>query len=126
MRTLRIKSLCVAGVLAALGCAAAPAGALLGSASNPVRADSYLGELEYLSRLRCPDGTQPHAQRVRPRKPGPYGHRVIGYRVRCIYLNVEQTIYIDELHPAQVELEPVPGFAVAGAPDRRRLFWLER
>jgi hypothetical protein len=120
-----MTGLCVGGVLA-LGCAAPPADAPLGSVSNPVRADSYLGELEYLSRLRCLDGTQPHARRLRPRKPGSDGHRVIGYRVRCLYLNVEQTIYIDELHPKHVELEPVPGFAVAGAPDRRRLFWLER
>jgi hypothetical protein len=112
--------------VACLACAARPDGPPLGSAANPVRADTYLGELEYLSRLRCADGTQPHAQRVRPRRPGPYGHRVIGYRVRCVYLNVEQIVYIDELHPNHIELEPVPGFEVAGPPDRRRLFWQER
>jgi hypothetical protein len=94
-----------------------------------VRADTFLGELEYLSRLRCPDDTQPHFQRLPGAAGhglrGPYGNFVNGYRVRCIYLNTEYRVFIDPHHPHHAESAAVAGFVVAGPPDRRRLFWLE-
>jgi hypothetical protein len=122
-----------AGTLALCGfglaCTHAPALRLeapLGSRENPVRAYTYLGEREYLSRLRCIDGTTPHVQRLLGRENGPYGHPLIAYRVRCIYLNEEAVVHIDELHPDYVELRPVPGFTLGAEPDPRQLFWLER
>lgn len=119
-------------MLAAAGfaCGTPPLEGELGSRRNPVRAHSFLGELEYLSRLRCADGTQPHFQRLPGAAGhslrGPYGNFVNGYRVRCIYLNAEHQLFIDPNHPGYVEPVPAAGFGVAGPPDRRRLFWLER
>ncbi len=111
-------------LLASLGCATQEP-APLGSPRNPVRAFTYLGEFEYLTRLRCADGTRPHFKRLENRRAGPYGRMLNGYRVRCIYLNAESKVYIDEFHPDYVELEPVPGFTMARGPDLRRLFWME-
>jgi hypothetical protein len=95
-----------------------------------VRAHSFLGELEYLSRLRCPDDTRPHFQRLPGTAGrglrGPYGRFVNGYRVRCIYLDTERRVFIDPHHPDYVEPLAVAGFAAAGPPDRRRLFWFQR
>jgi hypothetical protein len=116
-----------ASLLAALACAAPPAEPPLGSSLNPVRAATFLGEFEYLTRLQCPDGTRPHVKRLpTPRTKGPSGRMVNGYLVRCIYLNREARIYLDPYHPTHVEREPVPGFAFWRAPDPRRLFWLEQ
>jgi hypothetical protein len=102
----------------------------LGNPRNPVRAHTFLGELEYISRLRCPDGTRPHFQRLPGAAGhglrGPYGNFVNGYRVRCIYLNMEQRVFIDPYHPHYAEPVAVAGFAAAGPPDRGRLFWFER
>ena len=87
-------------------------------------------DLEYLSRLRCPDGTRPHFQRLPggagrgPRRP--YGHLLNGYRVRCIYLTVEQRVFVAPHHPDYPEPSAVAGFSVAGPADRKRLFWFER
>jgi hypothetical protein len=110
-----------------LGCASAvdPAPPL-GSTGNPVRVHTFLGEIEYLSRLRCPDGTRPHAQRLRPPRVEAHGHRLVGYRVRCIYLNTEVKVFLDSFHPDFAETEPVSGFSVAGKPDPQQLFWMKR
>ena len=120
-----------AGLLAAgLACGTPALRGGLGNARNPVRADTFLGELEYLGRLRCPDGSRPHVQRLPGAAGrslrGPYGNFVDGYRVRCIYANTEHRVFIDPHHPEYVEPTAVPGFAAAGPPDRRRLFWFER
>jgi hypothetical protein len=113
-----------------LACTALPPEGELGSRRNPVRAHTFLGELEYLARLRCADGTQPHFRRLPGAAGhslrGPYGHFLDGYRVRCIYLNEERELFIDPHHPGYVEGAAVAGFTTAGPPDRRRLFWLER
>ncbi len=116
------------GLAAFLGCAASGLDAPppLGSLENPVRAHTFLGEFEYLSRLRCPDGSKPHTQRLHHRPRGPYGNKLIGWRVRCIYSNAESRVFLDAFHPDHVETEPVPGFAIAGDPDPRRLFWMQR
>jgi hypothetical protein len=114
---------CVA--LAILGCASPSLDAPLGSPANPVRAATYLGEFEYLTRLECPDGTKPHLRRLPGRKKGPYGNQLVGYRVRCIYLNRETRVFIDSHHATYLEHEPVVGFGFSRPPDMRRLFWLQ-
>jgi hypothetical protein len=121
--TLALRSGWIA-LAACLGCVA-PERTDLGSRANPVRAFTYLGEFEYLTRLRCPDGTRPHFQRLPNRRAGRDGRMLNGYRVRCIYLNAESEVFIDTFHPDYVELEPVPGFSLGRPPDRRRLFWRE-
>ena len=89
-----------------------------------MRASTFLGEFEYLTRLECPDGTKPHIQRLPLRERGAYGDMVNGYRLRCIYMNRETQVYIDPRHE-HVELEPVTGFGFSRPPDRARLFWLD-
>jgi hypothetical protein len=115
------------GLATLLGCASAvePAPSL-GSAGNPVRAHTFLGEIEYLARLRCPDGTRPHTQRLRPPRVQAHGHRLVGYRVRCIYLNAEAQVFLDPFHPDYAETEAIHGFVTAGDPDPRQLFWMKR
>lgn len=113
-----------ATLLALVACADPAPPSSLGSHANPVRADTFLGEFEYLTRLQCPDGTKPHFRRLPLRAKGPYGHMVNGYRVRCIYLNREVKVYLDPFHPRYVERDPVPGFSFSRPPDERRLFWL--
>jgi hypothetical protein len=125
----RLPGLAVALLAAGLACGTPPREGDLGNPRNPVRAHSFLGELEYLSRLRCPDGTQPHFQRLSGTAGrglrAPCGHFVNGYRVRCIYLNLERRVFIDPHHPHYAEPVAVGGFTAAGPPDRRRLFWFE-
>jgi hypothetical protein len=127
---MKLPGLLTALLAAGLACATPPLEGELGSRRNPVRAHTFLGELEYLSRLRCPDGTQPHVQRLPGAAGhslrGPYGNFLNGYRVRCIYLNTEHRVFFDPHHPRYVEPVAVAGFVAAGPPDRRRLFWLQR
>jgi len=108
-----------------VGCASVDPQAPLGSVSNPVRADTFVGEYEYFSRLRCTDGTRPHLQRLQRRPRGPYGRGLSGYRVRCIYLNEEQTVFFDSHHPDHVESVAVSGFSLASSSNRRPLLWLD-
>jgi hypothetical protein len=119
----------VALFAAVLACGSPALEGELGNPRNPVLAHTFLGELEYLSRLRCPDGTRPHFQRLPGTAGrglrGPCGHFVNGYRVRCIYLNMERRVFIDPHHPFYAEPAAVAGFSPAGPPDRRRLFWFE-
>jgi hypothetical protein len=119
----RILAACLwlAGSLACVS--ATPA---LGSPDNPVRAHSFLGELEYLARLRCPDESRPHARRLGHSERGPYGNMLIAYRVRCIYRNHESIVFFDAFHADFVETAAVPGFVLAGPPERSRLFWMEK
>jgi hypothetical protein len=113
------------GLVGVLACASVDPAAPLGSVANPVRAHTFLGEIEYLSRLRCPDGTRPHVQRYSSRRKGPYGNMLLAYRVRCIYLNQEQKVFVDSFHPDYAERQPVPGFTTANGPDPRQLFWMK-
>jgi hypothetical protein len=124
---MKLSVLAVALLVAGLACGTPPVEGDLGNPRNPVRAHTFLGELEYLTRLRCSDGTQPHFQRL-PGTAGrglraPCGHFVNGYRVRCIYLNMERRVFIDPHHPYYAEPVAVAGFTTAGPPDHRRLFW---
>jgi len=127
---MKLSNLAVALLVAGFACGTPPLEGDLGNPRNPVLADTFLGELEYLSRLRCPDGTQPHFQRLSGTAGrglrAACGHFVNGYRVRCIYLNMERRDFIDPHHPHHAEPVAVAGFTVAGQPDRRRLFWFER
>jgi hypothetical protein len=126
---MKLRALAVALFGAGFACGTPPLAGALGNPRNPVRAHTFLGELEYLSRLRCPDGTRPHFQRLPGTAGhglrGPCGHFVDGYRVRCIYLNTERRVFIDPHHPNYAESVAVEGFAAAGPPDRGRLFWFE-
>jgi hypothetical protein len=121
--------LTLALIAAELACGTPARHGELGNPRNPVRAHTFLGELEYLSRLRCADGTRPHFQRLPGAAGhslrGPYGNFVDGYRVRCIYLNTEYRVFIDPHHPRYAEPVAVTGFAAA-PPDRLRLFWFEQ
>ena len=126
---MKLSGFAVLFLVGAFACGTPALQGELGNPRNPVRAHAFLGELEYLSRLRCPDGTRPHFQRL-PGSAGrglrgPYGNFVDGYRVRCIYLNTEKRIFIDPYHPRYAERSAVAGFVSGGAPDRRRLFWLD-
>ena len=103
-----------------VGCISTDPVAPLGSIANPVNAHDFRSEVGYLSSLRCPDGTRPHFQGL-PRRP----RRLIGYRVRCIYLNREVQIYFDPLRSADAAREAVPGFSLAISPnDGLPLEWL--
>jgi hypothetical protein len=84
----------------------------LGSTGNPVRAGGFTGELEYLGRLRCADGSTPQTQGLQRRRARS-GHLIEGFRVRCIYLNEERFVFFDGDHPGYVETRPVPGFGLS-------------
>jgi hypothetical protein len=130
MRPVKLSRFAIALIAAGFACGTPARQGELGSRTNPVRAHTFLGEIEYLTRLRCPDGTRPHFQRLPGAAGrslrGPYGNFVDGYRVRCIYLNAEQRIFFDPHHLQYAEPVAVAGFVVASPPDRRRLFWFER
>jgi hypothetical protein len=98
--------------LVALACQSEPPP--LGSTGNPVRADGFTGELEYLGRLLCADGSTPQAQGLLRRRARS-GRLIEGFRVRCIYLNQERFVFFDGSHPGYAETRPVPGFGVFDA-----------
>lgn len=107
----------------AIACQSDPS-APLGSLANPVRADAFRGELEYLGRLRCRDGSTPQTQGLSRRYSGSR-HLIQVFRVRCIYLNEESEVFFDAYHPGHIETRAVPGFTLstAGTPgilQRRR------
>jgi len=126
----KLPDLLVVLVAAGFSCGTPLLQGELGSPRNPVRAHTVMGEVEYLSRLRCPDGTPPQFQGLTGTEAhglrGPYGNFVNGYRVRCIYLNTEYRVFFDPHHPNYAEPAAVPGFVAASPPDRKRLFWFER
>lgn len=97
--------------LLTLACQSSPSPPI-GSLENPVRADAFRGELEYLGRLRCPDGTSPQTQGLIRRHSRP-GHLIEGFRVRCIYLNREVVVFFDSNHPGHRETRAVPGFTLS-------------
>ncbi|WP_194757196.1 hypothetical protein [Aliidiomarina indica] len=86
----------------------------LGSFENPVRAYMPRGQQEYLSRLRCRDGSRVSFRRTGNVGDGPYGSIVDVYQVACFVDNeLEVTgIYMDMYHKDYVELRAVPNFLV--------------
>lgn len=84
----------------------------LGSEGNPVRAQMPAGEREYLSRLRCPDGTPPTFERLGSVGLSPYGAIMDVYSVQCgTAAPVE--VYIDMYHAGYIEKRPVEGFSIS-------------
>ena len=84
----------------------------LGSKANPVRENMPQGQLAYLRRLRCPDGTAPAAARRGNVGPGVYRNIVDLYDVTCPGAPPVE-VYMDMYHDGP-ELRPVPGFTMAG------------
>lgn len=87
----------------------------LGSKANPVRENMPTGELAYLARLRCPDGSTPAAVRQGNVGLGVYRNIVDLYRVTCPGA-APVDVYMDMYHDGP-ELRPIPGFTLAGAGD---------
>lgn len=110
------------GVLGLPGCPATPTvddgGTVgvgvrpLGSPDNPVRCELLAGEIAYLERLRCPDGSVPMFHRIGSFGVGPHGNIMDGYRVRCHPDEEGVVVFMDMYHPGHVETAPVPGFTI--------------
>lgn len=85
----------------------------LGSAQNPVRADSPVGQQAYLRRLRCSDGTTPKFRRDGNIGVGAFGNIVDLYAVGC-GMGQARAVYMDMYHSGYVERRAVPGFTISG------------
>jgi hypothetical protein len=83
----------------------------LGTKTNPIRCEDPKGERQYLSRLRCTDGSRPAFSRIGSFGVGPYGNILDGYRVKCEGGD-EVTVFMDMYHEGYIEKEAVPGFAI--------------
>lgn len=111
--------------LAALGMAAAFAGvtgacahpdpaAPVGSPAKPIRCSGKPDELDYLARLRCPDGATPHWRRT-----SAGGTTRSLYRVSCTQLAWETTVHFDRRRAPQDEPRAPDGLELAPvAPTR--------
>ena len=86
----------------------------LGSRANPIRENMPAGELAYLARLRCADGSKPKAARQGNVGTGVYGNIVDLYSVTCEG-EAPVEVYMDMYHDGP-ELRPVPGFTIV-APE---------
>lgn len=85
----------------------------LGSKSNPVRAQMPPGEIAYLRRLRCGDGTAPTFSRMGSFGDGPYGNIIDGYQVDCGSAAPGRVqVFMDMYHPGFIESRPVPGVTI--------------
>lgn len=83
----------------------------LGSKANPVRENMPAGQLAYLARLRCSDGSRPAAARQGNVGMGVYRNIVDLYRVVCPGADPVD-VYMDMYHDGP-ELRPIPGFTIA-------------
>jgi hypothetical protein len=83
----------------------------LGSKANPIRENMPQGQLAYLRRLRCPDGTAPAFFREGNVGTGIYRNIVDLYKVTCAG-SAPVEVYMDMYHDGP-ELRPVPGFTMA-------------
>lgn len=93
--------------------AAAAAAHPLGSAKNPVRAASPIGQRAYLARLRCGDGSAPRFVRKGNVGFGVFGNIVDDYEVDCgTAAPGRVSVQMDLYHPGYVEARPVPGFTI--------------
>ncbi|HEY0043772.1 MAG TPA: hypothetical protein VGB62_04400 [Allosphingosinicella sp.] len=82
----------------------------LGSKLNPVRENMPQGQIAYLRRLRCADGTPPAFTRRGSMGVGVFGNIVDAYSVTCPG-KPTQDIHIDMYHDGP-ETRPVPGFTI--------------
>lgn len=93
---------------------AAAAAFPLGSVQNPVRVGGPEGELAYLARLRCADGSVP---RTGPRTDGgvgAFGSVVSGFALECGGTAPVSTMLImDMYHAEHVENRAPDGFTIA-------------
>ncbi|HEU0134057.1 MAG TPA: hypothetical protein VFR28_04470 [Allosphingosinicella sp.] len=82
----------------------------LGSKANPVRENMPQGQLSYLRRLRCGDGTAPAFERKGNVGLGVYGNIVDLYSVTCPGA-ASIDVYMDMYHDGP-EDRPLPGFTM--------------
>ncbi|WP_373492367.1 hypothetical protein [Parasphingorhabdus sp.] len=84
-----------------------------GSAENPVRASTPVGQRAYLDRLRCADGSTPSYSRGGSVGDSPYGNIMDRYHVDCGAAGPGSAqIYMDMYHKGHVESAAVPGFTI--------------
>ncbi len=87
----------------------------LGSRENPVRADTPIGQHQYLNRLRCENGNAPIFDRIGNFGLGVFGTIIDGYTVECEGSAPASTIiYMDMYHEGYSEPEAVQGFTITG------------
>ena len=110
------KFLLAALALGLAACATVtPAGnsAALGSQQNPIRVNMPAGERDYLSRLRCSDGSAPQFQRMGNAGVGVFGNIVDVYDVRCLNgTPARSEIWMDMYFPSYRETNAPPGFTI--------------
>lgn len=87
----------------------------LGSKANPVRENMPRGELDYLGRLRCADGSTPAADRQGNVGTGVYGNIIDLYALTCPGAAAVD-VYMDMYHDGP-ENRPLPGFTIVPAGD---------
>jgi hypothetical protein len=84
--------------------------AKLGEEMNSIRCEGPSGEREYLSRLICPDGSQPYFYRIGSFGYGPYGTMLDGYNVICGSDSI--TVFMDMYHRNFIEKKSIEGFQI--------------
>ena len=84
----------------------------LGSADNPVRTPRMFGQQDYLSRLRCGDGTSPSWERRGSIGLGPFGTIVDRYALICGDDPEPKFLHLDMYHNNHVERRAPDGFDI--------------
>lgn len=85
----------------------------LGSWDNPVKCSAEAGEIEYLNRLRGPDGKVPTFVRLGNVGTGVNGNIVDLFKVESQDGTVTKEVFMDMYFPGYVETEAVDGFYMA-------------
>ena len=88
----------------------------LGSWENPVKCDMPAGEIEYLERLRGPDGKPVRYLRTGNLGRGVHGNIVDRYVVQSEDGKVCKEVIMDMYYRGYRESRPVEGFSLAGQP----------
>ena len=86
----------------------------LGSWENPVKCDMAAGEIEYLERLRGPDGMPARYARTGNLGRGVNGNIVDRYVVQSADGKVCKEVIMDMYYRGYRESKPVEGFSIAG------------
>jgi len=98
--------LCISIVFSRASSAQAQVPVGIGTIANPILADRYFGEMDYLNRLRCNDNTKPKIlSRTTVSQRADNGHILDLFKVEC---GSVAEIVIDMYHPGARELEKVP------------------
>lgn len=91
----------------------------LGSKDNPVRVAMPQGQREYLSSLRCSDGSVPSFFRTGNLGMGIYMSMIDDYLVDCGSVAPGQVhVVMDMYFPNHKESRPVPSFTMARSEDK--------